>query len=575
MNLATPPRVIVMGLALGCVLAAQFTVAGLPSASAVGSTYTNVGGTPYALVVDQLTHRVFTTDYSAGTVTIFDGSVEHRKITTVTVGSAGARPVAIALDESSQSVFVANADAGTVSRFDADDPDPVAEALVRVDDPSALAIDPATHLVYVTSASMNRVSWFDGSADAPALNSVPVGRQPSGVAIDTTARLVAVTNLADGTVSRFPAVQPASPTPSAPPTVTTFPVGSSPSAIAVDQSNHIAVATNLRDDSISRFDLTAETPVVSSVTVGRGPASVVIDPATHYAFVANGLGETVSQFDVMNPAPPVMVVPLGKAPRGVGYDPGLKTVYASNPLNGIVAGRPPLTPAPPQIVSEDPHVLTVGTWFSHAFEASGTPQPTLSLSSPLPDGLTFDASNGGLTGTPTSEGTVTVTLTAHNLAGADAVHTYRLVVRQVAPSLMPSQPLPNGTVGRTYSSRLAPAGSAPATCVVSSGRLPAGVALAGSTCALSGKPAAAGPWEFQVTASNSGGSVAASFSVTVAPGGGGGGGGCGDALGDGPADVRGDGRGDAEPLGPALELPAPAPTGPAPLKLIEEGKPSC
>src|SRR6202030_3895356 len=66
--------------------------------------------------------------------------------------------------------------------------------------------------------------------------------------------------------------------------------------------------------------------------------------------------------------------------------------------------------------------------------ATGTPAPTLTEMGDLPSGLTFSAATGILGGTPAaaSAGSYTITFTAHNGAGADAVQTFTLTVNQPA-----------------------------------------------------------------------------------------------------------------------------------------------
>ncbi|PPF82242.1 hypothetical protein C5B96_09825 [Subtercola sp. Z020] len=411
-------------------------------AAAFPSSVTAVGGSPGAVAVDPATHRVYAADPSGDVVSVFDGSLDAPTIGRVTVGT---HPVALALDAVAGRVYVANADSATVSAFDADDPSSPATNLVSIENPSAVAVDPVSHTVYVTSSSENRLYWFtdsDSAAGTPVLQWLPVGREPSGVALDAVGHVVAVTNQGDNTVSvvtTAPSDDTSVPAGagsagsgsvgsgsagSSTTRVTTVSVGASPCALAIDPSLHVAVVANLRGDTVSRFDVRASTPTVSTVAVGRAPRSVAIDPTTHNAFVANSLGLTVSQFAVGAASPPVMSLPLGKAPRGVAVDESRGTVFATNPLNGTVSGSPPLTPAAPTIVSAPPRVATVGVWYSHSVEARGTPAPTLSLVGSLPAGLSFDASTGQLSGTPTAAGSSTVTVRAHNLAGPDAVATY-------------------------------------------------------------------------------------------------------------------------------------------------------
>ena len=81
--------------------------------------------------------------------------------------------------------------------------------------------------------------------------------------------------------------------------------------------------------------------------------------------------------------------------------------------------------------------------------------------------------------------------------------------------------LPGGVVGSAYSRTLAATGGVtPYTWSVSSGSLPAGLALDSSTGTISGTPTAAGTSTFSVTATDSGTSpgqsATQSFSITIA-----------------------------------------------------------
>ncbi|RFA15790.1 hypothetical protein B7R21_03550 [Subtercola boreus] len=513
-------------------------------AQAFSSSFTHVGGTPGAVAVDSTTHMVFVADSSSDEIALFDGSLDVQPVTRVKVGS---HPVAIVVDEGARRVFVADSDSGTVSAFDADDPDPTAVVAIRVDHPAGLALDPSTHLVYVTSSSTNSVLSFDGSpgAGSPAIRSVPVGQEPVGIAVDSRAGVVAVTNTRDNTVSLFAARTSAADGSTPATAITTVGVGSSPSGIAIDPTSHTAVVANLRDNTASRFDVTLPAPVVSTVAVGRAPLAVAIDPGTHDAFVGNSLGITVSQFDVTAASPPILELPLGKAPHGVAVDESLGKVYASNSLNETVSGRAPAVPEAPWILADSLQAATVGVWYSHVFEARGTPSPTLSLRGDLPDGMAFDAATGQLSGTPTSEAAVSVTLVAHNLAGPDATSTFELVVNQKAPSLTPSGTLRTAKVGAAYSYHLAPTGSAPAKCSVTAGTLPSGITLTTSDCSLAGKPRTAGTSDFAVTAINSGGTTKMSYQIMTAPAGGGTG--CPDDVGRAGGEADGSGTVEVRP----------------------------
>jgi hypothetical protein len=86
------------------------------------------------------------------------------------------------------------------------------------------------------------------------------------------------------------------------------------------------------------------------------------------------------------------------------------------------------TSNPTTITSAAPASGVYGTAYQHTFTATGTPTPTLSLSGTLPPGLTWNAANGILGGTPTQAGSFPLTLTADNGGGSQATADYTLVI---------------------------------------------------------------------------------------------------------------------------------------------------
>jgi hypothetical protein len=72
--------------------------------------------------------------------------------------------------------------------------------------------------------------------------------------------------------------------------------------------------------------------------------------------------------------------------------------------------------------------FAVGTSSSFTVTTTGFPAPALSLVGKLPAGVTFNAATGVLSGTPSTVGTYTLHLTAHNGIGKDATQTFTLIV---------------------------------------------------------------------------------------------------------------------------------------------------
>ncbi len=97
-----------------------------------------------------------------------------------------------------------------------------------------------------------------------------------------------------------------------------------------------------------------------------------------------------------------------------------------------------LTAVAPTITSAAPPAPVLGQVYHFTVTATGTGPITLALTGSLPDGLSFDPAAGILSGTPTTPGTFSVTLTATNAAGAAAPQKYSLVVAAAPPTPAPT-----------------------------------------------------------------------------------------------------------------------------------------
>lgn len=173
---------------------------------------------------------------------------------------------------------------------------------------------------------------------------------------------------------------------------------------------------------------------------------------------------------------------------------------------------------------------TVGTAYSAALVQSGGTAPFTwnVIDGSLPAGLTLNSSTGIISGTPTTTGTSEFVIRLTDATGA--VGTTSLSLDVDTSITISTTTLPNGTVGTAYSSTLAQlGGSAPLTWSVSSGTLPAGLALNSSTGVISGTPSSAGTSSFTVTLTDSTGATdTQALSITVGSSGTGGGTGGGD-----------------------------------------------
>jgi outer membrane autotransporter protein len=171
-----------------------------------------------------------------------------------------------------------------------------------------------------------------------------------------------------------------------------------------------------------------------------------------------------------------------------------------------------LTPASPALTA------TYDASNSIAFTSSGGSAPrTLSLTGALPAGMSFDATSGVLSGTPTVTGSFpfTVTVTDGSLTPATLSRNYTLTIAAVTVVVSPAT-LPGGTVGTAYSGTIgASGGAAPYTFAVSAGALPEGTTLS-TTGALSGTPTRSGATTFTVRATDAHGMAGTqAYTVTI------------------------------------------------------------
>ena len=207
--------------------------------------------------------------------------------------------------------------------------------------------------------------------------------------------------------------------------------------------------------------------------------------------------------------------------QSAGPGPGICVIV--NSLSPFALVKPVQQNQAPAITSASSATLTVGAAGSFTVTATGFPAPTLAESGALPSGISFNASNGELSGTPTAAGTFSLIFTAHNGVGSDATQSFTLTVNQ-APAIT-SGIAASFTVGVAGSSSVTATGF-PTPALKETGALPSGVLFTDNhngTGTLSGTPSAAGTFPISFTASNGVGADATqSFTLTVASANGGG-----------------------------------------------------
>ncbi|MBA8879178.1 uncharacterized protein YhjY with autotransporter beta-barrel domain/carbon monoxide dehydrogenase subunit G [Phyllobacterium myrsinacearum] len=145
-----------------------------------------------------------------------------------------------------------------------------------------------------------------------------------------------------------------------------------------------------------------------------------------------------------------------------------------------------------------------GTPYAATVSATGGAAPyNFSLTAgSLPIGVSFNSA-GQFTGTPTSSGTFSTTITATDANGFTGSQVYTWAINTGTVIVSP-ETLAAGTVAVPYSQTVsASAGITPYTFAVTAGSLPAGITLNAATGVLSGTPTAQVSANFTITATDS------------------------------------------------------------------------
>lgn len=166
----------------------------------------------------------------------------------------------------------------------------------------------------------------------------------------------------------------------------------------------------------------------------------------------------------------------------------------------------------------------VGTAYSGTLQATGgtTPYAWAISSGSLPSGLSLNASSGVISGTPNASGTSSFTAKVTDSGNGTATKSLSIAVAAAPqPLTITTTSLPNGSTNTAYSAfAYAGGGKTPYNWSVSSGSLPAGLALS-SSGDITGVPTTVGTSSFALTVTDSSSpvnSATSSFSITVAQG---------------------------------------------------------
>jgi YD repeat-containing protein len=203
----------------------------------------------------------------------------------------------------------------------------------------------------------------------------------------------------------------------------------------------------------------------------------------------------------------------------ISYDYRVKLV-ATDPSGATAEGIFNIScnvpPTAPTIANQSIRASQAWSFTTPAFGDANGNALTYSASG-LPSGLSFNASTRVISGTPTTAGTYTVTITANDGAGGTASSSFTITVRANTVPVAAAVGNATGTVNNAFSYAL-PAfsdGDGDALTYTAT-NLPPGLSFNASTRVISGTPTTAGSWTVTYRASDAfGGSASATFVITI------------------------------------------------------------
>ncbi|EOC0095167.1 autotransporter domain-containing protein [Cronobacter dublinensis] len=162
---------------------------------------------------------------------------------------------------------------------------------------------------------------------------------------------------------------------------------------------------------------------------------------------------------------------------------------------------------------------TTGSAWSQTLSATGGSAPYTWTAHGLPAGISLNAATGALSGTPTTAGSFTFSVTVKEAGNVSATASYTLVVGALTPGVTltvtpAAGALPAGTTGSAWSQTFAVSGGTAPYRWQLSGALPAGLTF--SDGSLKGTPTTAGSSAFTLTATDANGvAVQAAYTLQI------------------------------------------------------------
>ncbi len=260
----------------------------------------------------------------------------------------------------------------------------------------------------------------------------------------------------------------------------------------------------------------ASSPIIASTFALAGTPAAGTYPSSYpYSHTANLFDVTSGANGTCSPAYLCTGETGYDGPTGLGTPDGVTAFTSGSTSNTVTVTNP------------GSQTGTVGTPVSLQIQATDSASgQTLTYSATgLPAGLSINSTSGLISGTPTTAGTSSVTVTAKDTTGASGSASFTWTINPATGNTVTVTNPGNqtGTVGTAVSLQIQASDSASGqTLTYSATGLPAGLSINSTTGLISGTPTTAGTSSVTVTAKDTtGASGSATFTWTISASGGG------------------------------------------------------
>ncbi len=376
-------------------------------------------GNPHFPGINAVTKRLYVSDVTAGTVTMFDALTGVKLVETPT--GVGAHTVIV--DEVNNLVYVTNRGANTLSILDGNTNTKLADVAVG-SLPHGLDLDLEHKRSYVSNTGSNDVTVVD-MVTRTVTKTIPTSQEPWGVYYDGDNNWIYTSNTYEGTVSR---IDPETGT-----TLAKIIVGGRPWNVKVSTKTGRVYASNETNGVLSVIE---KDNLIASIPVGATGRGVVLDDQRGFAFVvASGSNQVTivdTKLDTVS-----QNIAVGTAPAAVTFDRITSKVYVANQGGGTISV---LTPGNPWPIIADVNTAVVsgvsGIWKPIASDPNGDPI-TCRLGAPPQNGsatVASDCSSGTYQSSPGFVGADSFTYLANDGHSDSDPGTVTIAVTEPPPS---------------------------------------------------------------------------------------------------------------------------------------------